>query len=156
MSGWAKSDLLAHYKKRQKSCAAVDAGISGEDMYEELVIGSGFVLSDLVEELRKYDFTLDWELLDDWIGEYFYLFQFSRSFMSNSLRPHGPQHTRPPCPLPTPGAYSNSWLKNEELQIASLNNNLLLLVDVATKRVTKLESSGRQRKGGCFYWWIKT
>jgi len=32
-------------------------------MYEKLVIGSGFVLSDFVEELRKYDFTLDWELL---------------------------------------------------------------------------------------------
>ena len=28
--------------------------------------------------------------------------------MSNSLRPHGLQHTRPPCPSPTPGAYSNS------------------------------------------------
>ena len=28
--------------------------------------------------------------------------QFSRSVMSNSLRPHGLQHARPPCPLPTP------------------------------------------------------
>ena len=28
--------------------------------------------------------------------------------MSNSLRPHGLQHTRPLCPLPTPGAYSHS------------------------------------------------
>ena len=28
--------------------------------------------------------------------------------MSNSLRPHGLQHTRLPCPSPTPGAYSNS------------------------------------------------
>ena len=28
--------------------------------------------------------------------------------MSNSLRPHGPQHTRPPCPSPTPGVYPNS------------------------------------------------
>ena len=34
--------------------------------------------------------------------------QFSRSVMSNSLRPHGLQHARPPCPLPTPGVYSNS------------------------------------------------
>ena len=33
--------------------------------------------------------------------------QFSRSVMSNSLRPHGLQHARPPCPSPTPGAYSN-------------------------------------------------
>ena len=34
--------------------------------------------------------------------------QFSRSVMSDSLWPHGLQHARPPCPSPTPGAYSNS------------------------------------------------
>ena len=34
--------------------------------------------------------------------------QFSRSVMSNSLRPHESQHTRLPCPSPTPGVYSNS------------------------------------------------
>ena len=28
--------------------------------------------------------------------------------MSDSLRPHESQHTRPPCPSPTPGVYSNS------------------------------------------------
>ena len=33
---------------------------------------------------------------------------FSRSVMSNSLRPHGLQHARFPCPSATPGAYSNS------------------------------------------------
>ena len=35
-------------------------------------------------------------------------FQFSRSVVSNSLQPHGLQHTRLPCPSPTPRAYSNS------------------------------------------------
>ena len=34
--------------------------------------------------------------------------QFSCSVMSNSLQPHGLQHTRPPCPSPTPRVYSNS------------------------------------------------
>ena len=34
--------------------------------------------------------------------------QFSQSVISNSLRPHGLQHTRLPCPSPTPGACSNS------------------------------------------------
>ena len=34
--------------------------------------------------------------------------QFSCSVMSDSLWPHGLQHTRPPCPSPTPGIYSNS------------------------------------------------
>ena len=34
--------------------------------------------------------------------------QFSRSVMSNSLRPQGLQHARPPCSSPTPKACSNS------------------------------------------------
>ena len=35
-------------------------------------------------------------------------FSFSHSVVSNSLQPHGLQHTRLPCPSPTPGACSNS------------------------------------------------
>ena len=35
--------------------------------------------------------------------------QFSRLVMSNSLRPHGLQHARLPCPSPTPEACSNSY-----------------------------------------------
>ena len=34
--------------------------------------------------------------------------QFSCSVVSDSLRPCGPQHTRPPCPSPTPRVYTNS------------------------------------------------
>ena len=34
--------------------------------------------------------------------------QFSCSVMSNSLWPHGQQHTRPPCPSLTPRVYPNS------------------------------------------------
>ena len=34
--------------------------------------------------------------------------QFSCSVASDSSWPHGPQHTRPPCPSPTPGVYLNS------------------------------------------------
>ena len=33
---------------------------------------------------------------------------FSRSVMSDSLRPDESQHARPPCPSPTPGVHSNS------------------------------------------------
>ena len=43
----------------------------------------------------------------------FSLGQFSRSVVSDSLRPHEPQHARPPCPSPTPGVHPNpcplSW-----------------------------------------------
>ena len=45
--------------------------------------------------------------------------QFSRSVVSDSLQPHGLQPTRPPCPLPTPGVYSNlcpwSWWSNSTI-----------------------------------------
>ena len=34
--------------------------------------------------------------------------QFSRSVVSNSLWPHESQHTRPPCPSPTPGVHLDS------------------------------------------------
>ena len=34
--------------------------------------------------------------------------QFSSSVEPDSLQPHEPQHTRPPCPSPTSGVYPNS------------------------------------------------
>ena len=34
--------------------------------------------------------------------------QFSRSVVSECLRPHESQHARPPCPSPTPRVHSNS------------------------------------------------
>ena len=34
--------------------------------------------------------------------------QFSRSVVSDSLRPHGPQHVKPLCPSQTPRVHSNS------------------------------------------------
>ena len=37
---------------------------------------------------------------------------FSLSVVSNSLRPHESQHTRPPCPSPTPWVYSNSSVES--------------------------------------------
>ena len=42
-----------------------------------------------------------------------YSVQFSHSVMPNSLRPHGLQHTRLPCPSPTPRVCSNSWASSQ-------------------------------------------
>ena len=44
--------------------------------------------------------TLDW-------CQFFSSVQFSHSVVSDSLRPHGLQHARPPCPSPTPGVHPN-------------------------------------------------
>ena len=46
---------------------------------------------------------------------------FSRSFVSDSLRPHGRQHARPPCLSPTPGVYSNI-----SIQSVMPSNHLIL------------------------------
>ena len=49
--------------------------------------------------------------LDSWLHFpplSYYSVQFSHSVVSDSLRPHELQHTRPPCPSPTPRVYSNS------------------------------------------------
>ena len=46
-----------------------------------------------------------------WAGNFISV-QFSFSVVSNSLQPHGLQHTRLPCPSPIPGAYSNSSIES--------------------------------------------
>ena len=38
--------------------------------------------------------------------------QFSRSVVSDSLRPHKPQHIRPSCPSPSPGVHSDTSMES--------------------------------------------
>ena len=40
--------------------------------------------------------------------DYDHRVQFSHSVVSHSLQPHRLQHSRPPCPSPTPGVYTDS------------------------------------------------
>ena len=58
--------------------------------------------------------------------------QFSHSVVSDSLRPHGLQHARVPCPSPTPRACSNScpssWVMSPNYLI--LCHPLLLLPSI--------------------------
>ena len=43
-----------------------------------------------------------------------FIIQFSHSVLSDSLWPHKPQHTRPPCSSPTAGVYPNHvhWVRD--------------------------------------------
>ena len=55
--------------------------------------------------------TLNWDhqrMLLKGSCDYVSSVQFSRSVVSDSLRPHELRHTRPPCPSPSPGVHSNS------------------------------------------------
>ena len=57
--------------------------------------------------LPSSTFILRWSLIKPKMCQ-FSSVQFSRSVVSDSLWPQGSQHTRPPCPSPTPGVYPNS------------------------------------------------
>ena len=58
----------------------------------------------------------DWTQVSRIAGRFFAIWatkeelsdQISRSVVPDSLRPHESQHTRPPCPSPTPGVHSDS------------------------------------------------
>ena len=54
--------------------------------------------------------------------------QLSCSVMSDSLRPHGLQHTRLPCPSPTPEAYSDSLLPSTFPSIRVCSNEPVLRI----------------------------
>ena len=68
--------------------------------------------------------------------------QFSRSVVSDSLRPHESQRARPPCPSPTPGVYPNSCPSSHLI----LCHRLLLLPPVPPSiRVFSSELTLRMR-----------
>ena len=66
--------------------------------------------------------------------------QFSYSVVSDSLRPHGLQHTRPPHPSPTPRAYSNSCSSNPPNHLILCCPLLLLPLIFLSIRVFSNES----------------
>ena len=55
---------------------------------------------------KESDTTEPLSLSLSWM-EVLHIVQFSRSVVSNSLRPHELTHARPPCPSPTPRVYPN-------------------------------------------------
>ena len=79
--------------------------------------------------------------------------QFSHSVMSNSLRPHGVQHTRLTCPSPTPGAYSNSCPSSQwchptiSSSIVPFSSRLQSFPASGSFQMSQLFASGGQRIG---------
>ena len=79
-------------------------------LQEPRLLGEISTISD-IQMITVYWQKVKWnkECLDDGeIGEWG-SDPFSRSVVSNSLRPHGLQHASLPCPSPTTGAYSSSF-----------------------------------------------
>ena len=78
--------------------------------------------------------------------------QFSHSVVTNSLRPHEPQHARPLCPSPNPRVYSNShplsWWCHPTIQSSVVQPLLLPPSIFPSTRVFSNESvSGGQSIG---------
>ena len=66
-----------------------------------------FIIYQLyLKKFYKLMFPTGWNLL--WVIIRKSAVQFSHSVVSDSLWPHRLQHSRPPCPSPTPRVYSNS------------------------------------------------
>ena len=73
-------------------------------------------LTMLVFHLRHWSNNSFWKLSS--ILSHLFSVQFSCSVVSNSLWPHGLQHTRLPCPSPTPGACLNSCPSSQWCHLA--------------------------------------
>ena len=90
--------------------------------------------------------------MDAWFHVYVSV-QFSCSVVSDSFRPHGLQHTRLPCPSPTPGACSNScplsWWCHPTISssVVSFSSCLQSFPASGSFPVTQLFTSGGQRIG---------
>ena len=76
-----------------------------------------------------------------------YILQFSSvAQLCLTLRPHESQHTRPPCPSPTPGVHSNSCPLSRWCHLI-LCCPLLLLPPVESFPVSQLFAWGGQNTG---------
>ena len=73
--------------------------------------------------------------------------------MSDSLRPHGLQHARPPCPSPAPGVYSNpcplSWWCHPTISssVVSFSFHLQFFPASGSFQMSQLIASGGQSIG---------
>ena len=79
--------------------------------------------------------------------------QFSHSVVSDSSKPYGPQHSRPPCPSPNPRVCSNSfplsWWCHPTISssVVPFSNCLQSLPASGSFQMSQLFASGGQRIG---------
>ena len=94
---WDACTLPSYYCSYTGQCDWLLISATGQKGYMSL---SGWPL----KSPTWFSMGISWECL----CLQFSSVQFSRSVVSDSLWPHESQHTRPPCPSPTPGVHPNS------------------------------------------------
>ena len=83
--------------------------------------------------------------------------QFSHSVLSDTLRTHGLQHTRPPCPSPTPGVYPNpcplSWWCHPTISssVVPFSSRPQSFPASGSFQMSELFASGGQSIGSCSF-----
>ena len=80
--------------------------------------------------------------------------QFSHSVVSDSLWPHGLQHTRLPCPSPTLEAYSNSCPSSRwchPTSVIPFSSHLQSFPASGAFRISQFFASGGQSIGSCSF-----
>ena len=88
-----------------------------------------------------------------WMSHQFSSVQFSQSVVSDSLRPHGPQHARLPYPSPTPGVHSNScplsrWCHPTiSSSVVAFSSHFQSFPASGSFQMSQLSTSGGQRIG---------
>ena len=87
-------------------CRAGDLLRLGPQMCGEIDGDPGWSQTTILLTTRYVSFQLD--VTHYYKQSSFSSVQFSRSVVSNSLRPQESQHTRPPCPSPTPRVHLDS------------------------------------------------
>ena len=94
--------------RRLRSCTESDTTerLSSSSKSKQASLKLGKRLEQTFLQRRYRDGQQACEKMPNIIGHSFS--EFSRSVMSNSLRPHGQLYARPPHPSPTPRACSNS------------------------------------------------
>ena len=114
---YLRSNLSAYFYKASLTGAwktlfwwYSESGILFSFQWRNYILQILSVSRNLIKDKTMWRQDTEW-FIDYWLPSYLYQFssvQFSRSVMSDYLRPHESQQARPPCLSPTPGVHSGS------------------------------------------------
>ena len=110
-----------------------------------------FISKTILWIFRSWE--VSWLKANDTSRYFYHSVQFSSSVVSDSLRPHGLQHTRLPCPSPTPRACSNScpssqWCHpNISISVIPFSSGLQSFSALGSFPMTQFFASGGQSIG---------
>ena len=107
ITSWAEERIILFTNSTNSLLSLLVVKLNSGNLKEQTVV-RGKVISYHVNVMCHFMAPWNMNRVKSFIVLQFSSVQFSCSVLSNSLRPHESQHTRPPCPSPTPGVHSDS------------------------------------------------